>query len=114
MTGDERGAWKDNLEIVKRAVSRRDFIITSIAAGVMTMIPRFAGAQAGEPYRIGVLLPTTGSGANYSERPIKILPLIAAEINRKGGCWASTRLSFIFVTPRPNRMLGPGKPGHSF
>lgn len=85
MTGDERGAWKDNLEIVKRAVSRRDFIITSIAAGVMTMIPRFAGAQAGEPYRIGVLLPTTGSGANYSERPIKILPLIAAEINRKGG-----------------------------
>jgi len=85
MSGDEKKDWGRRIEIMSRGVSRRDFIVTSIAAGVLTMVPRFAGAQAGEPYRIGVLLPTTGSGANYSERPIKILPLVAAQINARGG-----------------------------
>ena len=68
-----------------REVNRRKFILTSLAAGAVAMIPRFSHAQAGQPYRIGVLLPSTGSGANYSERPIKGLPLIAAEINKRGG-----------------------------
>jgi branched-chain amino acid transport system substrate-binding protein len=66
-------------------MTRRDFIITSLAAGAVTLVPRSAHAQAAKPYRIGVLLPSTGSGANYSERPIKGLPLIAAEINKRGG-----------------------------
>jgi len=82
---DREGSWKNTVDLMSRAVSRRDFIITSAAAGIMTMVPRFARAQSAEPYRIGVLLPTTGSGANYSERPIKILPLIAADINSRGG-----------------------------
>lgn len=77
--------WSQFVETLNKTVSRRDFIITSVAAGVMTMVPRFATAGKAEPYKIGVCLPTTGSGANYSERPIKGLPLIAAEINKRGG-----------------------------
>lgn len=77
--------WSRIVDTMNKTMSRRDFIITSVAAGVMTMVPRFVTAGAGEPYRIGVCLPTTGSGANYSERPIKGLPLIAAEINKRGG-----------------------------
>jgi len=68
-----------------KEVNRREFIMTSLAAGAVAMIPRFSYAQGAKPYRIGVLLPSTGSGANYSERPIKGLPLIAAEINKRGG-----------------------------
>lgn len=77
--------WSSIVETMNKTMSRRDFIITSVGAGVMTMVPRFVTAGAAEPYRIGVCLPTTGSGANYSERPIKGLPLIAAEINKRGG-----------------------------
>lgn len=85
MSGSAGRGLGSSIEIMSRVVSRRDFIITSAAAGILTLVPRYAGAQGGDPYRIGVLLPTTGSGANYSERPIKILPLIAAQINSKGG-----------------------------
>jgi branched-chain amino acid transport system substrate-binding protein len=81
---DDSYRWDQFVNMMDRTVSRRDFILTSVAAGVLTMVPRFARAAA-EPYRIGVLLPTTGTGANYSERPIKGLPLIAAEINKRGG-----------------------------
>ena len=77
--------WSRIVDTMNKTMSRRDFIITSVAAGALTMVPRFVTAGAGEPYRIGVCLPTTGSGANYSERPIKGLPLIAAEINKRGG-----------------------------
>jgi len=77
--------WSRIVDTMNKTMSRRDFIITSVGAGVMTMVPRFVTAGAAEPYRIGVCLPTTGSGANYSERPIKGLPLIAAEINKRGG-----------------------------
>lgn len=66
-------------------INRRDFILTTLATGVMALLPRTVSSQSAQPYRIGVLLPTTGSGANYSERPIKGLPLIAAEINKRGG-----------------------------
>ncbi|NOR67083.1 MAG: ABC transporter substrate-binding protein [Woeseiaceae bacterium] len=77
--------WSRIVDTMNKTMSRRDFIITSVATGVMTMVPRFVTAGSAEPYRIGVCLPTTGSGANYSERPIKGLPLIAAEINKRGG-----------------------------
>jgi branched-chain amino acid transport system substrate-binding protein len=86
MTGyTKEDQWDRIVQTMNHTISRRDFIITSVAAGVMTMVPRFGRAQSAEPYRMGVLLPTTGSGANYSERPIKMLPLIAAEINKRGG-----------------------------
>ncbi len=79
-----------------KEMNRRDFIITSFATGAMALLPRFVHAQAGTPYRIGVLLPTTGSGANYSERPIKGLPLIAAEINKKGGLLGKHPIELYF------------------
>ena len=44
-----------------KAMNRRDFIITSVATGVMERRPRFVSAQA-KPYRIGVLMPMYGSG----------------------------------------------------
>lgn len=68
-----------------KGINRRDFMLTTMAAGVAAMLPRSLRAASGEPYRIGVCLPTTGAGANYSTRPIKGLPLIADKINQKGG-----------------------------
>lgn len=81
---------------VLKTMNRRDFIITSVAAGIMTMVPRFVKAGAAKPYRIGVALPTTGPGANYSERPIKGLPLIAAEINKRGGLLGKHPIELYF------------------
>jgi branched-chain amino acid transport system substrate-binding protein len=66
-------------------MNRREFIVTSLAAGMMAMVPRIVSAASAEPFRIGVLLDTTGAGANYCERAIKGLPLIAGEINKRGG-----------------------------
>jgi ABC-type branched-subunit amino acid transport system substrate-binding protein len=88
--------WSELVETLNKTVSRRDFIITSVAAGVMTMVPRFATAGKAKAYRIGVCLPTTGSGANYSERPIKGLPLIAAEINKRGGLLGKHPIELYF------------------
>ena len=84
------------VEGMKNKISRRDFIVTSAAAGVLTLLPRFVRASSAEPYRIGVLLPTTGSGANYSARPIKMLPLIAAEINQRGGLLGKHPIELYF------------------
>ena len=70
---------------VLKSMDRREFILSSAAAGILTMTPRFASAASGEVFRVGVTLPTTGAGANYSVRPIKGLPLIAAQINKRGG-----------------------------
>ncbi len=78
-----------------KAMNRRDFIITSVATGVMAMMPRFVSAQA-KPYRIGVLMPSTGPVASYSERVIKGLPLIAAEINKRGGLLGKHPIELYF------------------
>ncbi len=77
-------------------VSRRHFIVASLATGAVLVKPRIAAALEAEPYRIGVVLPATGAGANYSERPIKGLPLIAAEINKKGGFLGKHPIELIF------------------
>ena len=45
-----------------RTINRRDFIVTTVAAGVVALLPRWVSAGAAEPYRIGVCLPTTGAG----------------------------------------------------
>ncbi len=57
-------------EQVLKSMDRREFILTSAAAGVLTMVPRFAQAAA-ETYRLGLLLPVTGTGANYADGGIK-------------------------------------------
>ena len=79
-----------------KEINRREFIIISLAAGAMAMVPRWVHAQAAKPYPIGVLLPSTGSGANYSERPIKGLPLIAAEINKEDGLLGKHPIELYF------------------
>jgi branched-chain amino acid transport system substrate-binding protein len=79
-----------------KKMNRREFIVTSLATGTMLMVPRFVKAGSAEPYRIGVTLPTTGAGANYSERPIKGLPLIAAEINKRGGLLGKHPIELYF------------------
>ncbi len=79
-----------------KGISRRDFLVVSLGTGVVALMPRFAYSQGTVPYRIGVLLPTTGTGANYSERPIKGLPLIAAEINKRGGFLGKHPVELIF------------------
>jgi branched-chain amino acid transport system substrate-binding protein len=93
-------------EMMNREVSRRDFISISVAAGVMTMTPKFVSAQSAEPYKIGVLLPASGSGVNYSERPIKMLPLIADKINRKGGFLGKYPVELHFRDTQTNRDVG--------
>jgi branched-chain amino acid transport system substrate-binding protein len=82
-------------EILSR-VNRRDFIVKSLAAGAITLMPRIAGAAPVEPFRIGVLLDTTGAGANYCERSIKGLPLIAGEINKRGGILGEYPIELYF------------------
>ena len=49
-------------------MNRRDFIMSSLAAGALTLTPRFVGAQAGKTYKLGVLLPSTGTGAKKAMR----------------------------------------------
>lgn len=83
-------------ELLAKSISRRDFVISSMAAGVFALLPRSVQAAAGKPYKIGVCLPSTGPGANYSVRPIKGLPLIAAEINKRGGLLGKHPIELYF------------------
>ena len=71
-------------EQVLKSMDRREFIVTSAAAGVLTMVPRFAQAAA-DTYRLGLLLPVTGTGANYADGGIKAVMNATAAINAKGG-----------------------------
>ena len=45
---------------VLKSMDRREFIMASTAAGVLTMVPRFASAAA-ETYKLGLLLPVTAA-----------------------------------------------------
>ncbi|MBE0600064.1 MAG: ABC transporter substrate-binding protein [Burkholderiaceae bacterium] len=76
--------------------SRRDFIFSVGAAGALTLAPRFASAQAGRPYKIGVLLPSTGTGANYMAHAIKGLPVAIAELNKRGGLLGKHQIEMIY------------------
>ena len=71
-------------EQVLKSMDRREFIVTSAAAGALTMVPRFAQAAV-ETYRLGLLLPVTGTGANYADGGIKAVMNATAAINAKGG-----------------------------
>ena len=70
---------------VLKNMDRREFVATSVAAGVLTMTPRFVQAAAGAPYKLGLLLPVTGTGANYADGGIKAVMGAVAEINSRGG-----------------------------
>ena len=77
-------------------MDRRDFMIGSLAAGAMTLKPRHVSAQAGAPYRIGLLLPSTGAGANWMEECIRGMPVLAAEINKKGGLLGKHPIEIVY------------------
>ncbi len=68
-----------------QSLDRRRFLTVSVAAGALTLAPRFVRADAGEPYNLGVLLPSTGAGANWSESAIKAINIAVADINSRGG-----------------------------
>jgi branched-chain amino acid transport system substrate-binding protein len=86
----------DHVKSMLDGIDRRQFIVATLASGAVAVRPRLGFAQGVEPYRIGVLLPSTGTGANYSERPIKGLPLVAAEINQRGGFLGKHPIELIF------------------
>jgi len=50
MSAQEKN-WQALIEHLK--LSRRDFVFSGLAAGALTLTPRFALAQAGAPYKIG-------------------------------------------------------------
>lgn len=79
-----------------KSMDRREFILSSAAAGVLTMTPRIVSAQSAAPYKIGVLLPSTGTGANYVENAIKGLPLAAADVNAKGGMLGKHPIEIVY------------------
>jgi branched-chain amino acid transport system substrate-binding protein len=70
---------------VLKSMNRREFIVSATAAGVLTLSPRFVRAAAGKPYKIGLLLPVTGAGANYAAGAIDAVTNAVAEINSRGG-----------------------------
>jgi len=70
---------------ILKSIDRRRFLISSAAAGVLTLTPRFVSAAAGETYNLGVLLPSTGAGANWADSAIKAINIAVADINGRGG-----------------------------
>lgn len=72
--------WQETLK-----VSRRDFVLAPLATGALSLAPRYARAQSGLPFRLGLLLSSTGTGVNYMSHAIRGLPLLAREINQRGG-----------------------------
>jgi len=68
-----------------KSMDRREFIRTSVAAGALVMAPRVVSAEAKDAYRLGLLLPVTGTGANYADGAIKAVTNAVADINDNGG-----------------------------
>ncbi|MDH3318459.1 MAG: ABC transporter substrate-binding protein, partial [Betaproteobacteria bacterium] len=93
MSAQEKN-WQALIDHLK--LSRRDFVFSGLAAGALTLTPRFALAQAGAPYKIGVLLPSTGTGANYMAHAIKGLPVAIAELNKRGGLLGKQQVEMIY------------------
>ncbi len=67
------------------SMDRREFIRTSVATGALVMAPRFVRAQSAKTYKLGLLLPVTGTGANYADGAIKAVMNAVADINSRGG-----------------------------
>ena len=93
MTTKEK-QWDALIDQLK--LSRRDFVFSGLAAGALTLAPRFASAQAGATYKLGVLLPSTGVGANYMAHCIKGIPLVAAALNKHGGLLGKHQVYIVY------------------
>lgn len=70
---------------IATSVDRRKFLIGGAAAGALTLAPRFVRAASAETFHLGVLLPSTGAGANWSASAINAVTLAVADINDRGG-----------------------------
>jgi branched-chain amino acid transport system substrate-binding protein len=82
--------------IDKLKLSRRDFIFSTVAAGALSLTPRFAGAQTARPYKLGILVPSTGAVANLFEHFLKGLPVAIAELNKRGGLLGKHQVQMIY------------------
>ena len=85
MSGKRPHINDDKWDSVLKNMDRRNFILSTVAAGALTMTPRFVKAGAGAPYKLGLLLPVTGTGANYADGAIKAVINAVADINSNGG-----------------------------
>ena len=81
--------WQEALK-----VSRRDFILAPLATGALALVPRVSFSQT--PYRIGVLAPFTGPGHTYLSHTIRGLPLLAKELNERGGLLGKHPIQLVF------------------
>ncbi len=91
MSSREFERWQETLQL-----SRRDFILAPLATGALALTPRFVRAQAGVPYRIGLLLSSSGTGATYMSHAIRGLPLLAREINDRGGLLGKHPIHLVY------------------
>jgi len=67
------------------SVTRREVIATPFAAALASALPLRALAQAGEPFRVGLLNPVTGAGSPYGPGMQRALLMAIEEVNAAGG-----------------------------
>ncbi len=74
-----------------KEISRREFLVVSLGAGVVALMPRIGYSQSAEPYRIGVLLPTTERAPTTPSAPSKACLSLRPKLTSEAASWASTR-----------------------
>ncbi len=67
------------------SVTRREVIATPFAAALASALPASVLAQAGEPFRVGLLNPVTGAGSPYGPGMQRALLMAIEEVNAAGG-----------------------------
>ncbi len=81
-----------------------------LSAGLLVALSAFAvpeGAGAAEPYRLGVALGLTGTGAPYSKEALRGIELAVAEINAGGGLLGAHPIElFVENTRTDAKMAG--------
>lgn len=66
-------------------VTRRELLAAPLAAALASALPTTALAQAGEPFRVGLLNPITGAGSPYGPGMQRALLMAIEEVNAAGG-----------------------------
>lgn len=81
---------------------RRKLLLASVAAGLVSLAPAGAMAQANAPFRIGTILSVTGPGAFLGDHMKRGMELAIDEINPRAASTAA-RSSGCSTTPRRRR-----------
>ncbi len=84
---------------------RRDFLMAAGAAAAGVAVAGMVRAQAGDPVRIGALLPLTGGGGQYGPTMAKIAQLVADEVNAACGV-LGRRVELIIEDDQTNPEAG--------